>query len=99
MTKPSDCANLMEMTELPAGPHEHQSQATASAMALVCCGNEGISVRESLESLIRHAGWKPQTLESAGKCRGKVMDKMNACSLPAPVVMAAGLRNAVTPRR
>lgn len=34
-------------------------------MHWVCCTHDEVSVRESLELLIRRGGWQPETLESA----------------------------------
>lgn len=55
------------MNPLPATPLENASSAMASANAVVCVIDDDISVRESLELLIRHAGWEPRTFESASE--------------------------------
>jgi len=48
-----------------APDHESRSSSTSHAKPIVFVVDDDISVRESLESLIRFAGWQPETFASA----------------------------------
>ena len=47
------------------GDHEAMLSSMSREMPIVFVVDDDISVRESLESLIRTAGWQPETFESA----------------------------------
>src|SRR5215475_1262769 len=47
------------------GDHEAMLSSMSCEMPIVFVVDDDISVRESLESLIRTAGWQPETFESA----------------------------------
>jgi FixJ family two-component response regulator len=47
--------------------HATKASATSEATPVVFVVDDDISVREALESLIRFAGWQPETFESAQK--------------------------------
>src|SRR5579863_7245887 len=53
------------MNSASAPFHESRSALMSRGTAVVFVVDDDISVRESLESLIRFAGWQPQTFESA----------------------------------
>jgi len=53
------------MTLLSASDHESRSAPVSYATPIVFVVDDDISVRESLELLIRNAGWQPETFESA----------------------------------
>jgi hypothetical protein len=61
----------------------------ADRKGLVFVVDDDISVRESLEPLLKSAGWRFQITVKAH--RGQVMRKMNAGSLAYLVTMAASL--------
>jgi DNA-binding NtrC family response regulator len=71
------------------------------ATPIVFVVDDDVSVRESLELLIRNAGWEPETFASAqeflSRHRGRVMRKMQADSArlrlaPAPPRIQAAIR-------
>src|SRR5580698_139829 len=55
----------MKMTSASASFHESRSPLMSRGTAVVFVVDDDLSVRESLESLIRFAGWQPQTFASA----------------------------------
>ena len=55
----------MKMTSASASFHESRSPLMSRGTAVVFVVDDDISVRESLASLIRFAGWQPQTFASA----------------------------------
>lgn len=57
---------FLHQTENPPAPdHESRSLPTSSPTPIVFVVDDDISVRESLELLIRCAGWQPETFASA----------------------------------
>src|SRR6202140_1383838 len=48
-----------------AADHESRSSPMSHATPIVFVVDDDVSVRESLESLIRFAGWEPETFASA----------------------------------
>src|SRR5580692_2592288 len=53
------------MSLASAADHESRSSPMAHATPIVFVVDDDVSVRESLESLIRFAGWEPETFASA----------------------------------
>ena len=53
------------MNSASVASHESRSPLTACDAPMVFVVDDDVSVRESLESLIRFAGWQPQTFASA----------------------------------
>jgi FixJ family two-component response regulator len=56
---------LHQTENAPAPDHESRSLPTSSPTPIVFVVDDDISVRESLELLIRCAGWQPETFASA----------------------------------
>ena len=61
-TDPSDTARNCESAGLAEGVRGHQMSDVTSIVFVV---DDDVSVRESLELLIRAAGWQPETFASA----------------------------------
>jgi FixJ family two-component response regulator len=67
----------MNLTEAPA--HESGSLSMSQATSIVFVVDDDISVRESLELLIRSAGWQPETFSSAQDFLGRSRTPVPRC--------------------
>ena len=75
---------LFEWTEATCDAIEHDAAATSRAYRppttpVVFVVDDDVSVRESLEPLIRWAGWKPETFSSAQDFLSRPRDETPSC--------------------
>ena len=56
-----------------------RGHTTPSSTPVVFVIDDDVSLRESLEALIRHAGWKPETFSSAQEFLSRARDETPSC--------------------
>ncbi|MDP9465281.1 MAG: response regulator, partial [Actinomycetota bacterium] len=67
------------MSSSSASGHTSRGAATPHNTPIVFVVDDDVSVRESLEPLIRRAGWKPETFSSARDFLSRIRDETPSC--------------------
>jgi FixJ family two-component response regulator len=67
------------MSSSSASGHTSRGAATPHNTPIVFVVDDDVSVRESLEPLIRRAGWKPETFSSARDFLSRIRDDTPSC--------------------